>query len=154
MDTQLVLAYSLIKNEIVSLNFYCYLDVNNGQLGCGMTKKTVGEIILGLQEQYKEKFVSASILPENKYFEEENQYLIPVEISISEYDEMFNILPPARTYGGYNFEMFMLPEEIGGRLYSHFLFTFEPYTKKRLKAYKIVAYRNDPFHKVFNACPI
>ena len=67
---------------------------------------------------------------------------------------MFNILPPARTYGGFNFEMFMLPEQLGGGLSSHFLVTFEPYTKKRLKAYRVTAYRNDSFRKIFNSCPI
>ena len=149
-----VLAYSLEKNKITSVHFYCYLDVHNGQLSCGLTKKTVSDIILELQSKYKENFVSATVMSEKKYFEEENHYLKPYEISITEYDEMFNMLIPARTYGGYNFEMFMFTEELGGRLYSHFLVTFDPYTKERLKAYKIVAYRNDPFHKIFNACPI
>ena len=93
-------------------------------------------------------------MTEKDFFQKENNYLEPIEISLTEYDEMFNILPPARTYGGFNFEMFMLPEQLGGGLFSHFLVTFEPYTKKRLKAYRVTAYRNDPFHIIFNSCPI
>ena len=154
MNSSLVLAYNLNRIGVQSLHFYGYLDLVDGQIVCCVTKKTVGELILDLQKDHKEYFVSASVMPEKTYFETENNYLVPTEISLSEYEEMFNILPPARNFGGFNFEMFMLPEVVGGKLYSHFLVTFEPYTKKRLKAYKILAYRTDPFHRIFNACPL
>ncbi len=67
-------------------------------------------------------------MTEKDFFQKENNYLEPIEISLTEYDEKSNILPPARTYGGFNFEMFMLPEQLGGgAILLHFLVTFEQY---------------------------
>ena len=154
MNQDLVLVYILKKSEVESVHFFGYLDNLNDQYVCCLTKKNVGQLILELQNSYGESFAAASVMTEKDFFQKENNYLEPIEISLTEYDEMFNILPPARTYGGFNFEMFMLPEQLGGGLFSHFLVTFEPYTKKRLKAYRVTAYRNDPFHKIFNSCPI
>ncbi|MCU4517656.1 hypothetical protein EA749_12175 [Acinetobacter radioresistens] len=154
MNQDLVLVYILKKSEVESVHFFGYLDNLNDQYVCCLTKKNVGQLILELQNSYGESFAAASVMTEKDFFQKENNYLEPIEISLTEYDEKFNILPPARTYGGFNFEMFMLPEQLGGGLFSHFLVTFEPYTKKRLKAYRVTAYRNDPFHKIFNSCPI
>ncbi len=154
MNQDLVLVYTLKKSEVESVHFFGYLDNLNDQYVCCLTKKNVGQLILELQNSYGESFAAASVMTEKDFFQKENNYLEPIEISLTEYDEKFNILPPARTDGGFNFEMFMLPEQLGGGLFSHFLVTFEPYTKKRLKAYRVTAYRNDPFHKIFNSCPI
>ncbi len=94
--------------------FFGYLDNLNDQYVCCLTKKNVGQLILELQNSYGESFAAASVMTEKDFFQKENNYLEPIEISLTEYDEKFNILPPARTYGGFNFEMFMLPEQLGG----------------------------------------
>ena len=133
MNQDLVLVYTLKKSEVESVHFFGYLDNLNDQYVCCLTKKNVGQLILELQNSYGESFAAASVMTEKDFFQKENNYLEPIEISLTEYDEKFNILPPARTYGGFNFEMFMLPEQLGGGLFSHFLVIFEPYTKNALK---------------------
>ena len=154
MNNDLILTYFLKNSDKETVHFFGYLDNQNDELVCAATGQSVGSIILSLQKSYSERFASSAVMSEKEFFCKENNYLIPEEVSISEYDEKFNILPPSRMYNGYNFSMFMVTEALGGGLYSYFLVTFEPYSKNKLKAYKIVAFKNDPLHKIFESCPI